>query len=86
MSLRRIGTVCTLVSLLIIVSSVNAQGLSPAEAVVVDTRGFPEVTFRTETGFFVRLVKGTRLGVGDMQSKPAIRGRLSLCSPMGVRS
>jgi hypothetical protein len=65
MSLRRIGIVCTLVSLLIIVSSVNAQGRNPPDAVVVDTRGFPEVKFGTETSF-VRLVKGTRLGVGDM--------------------
>ncbi len=65
MSLRSIGTVCTVVTLLIVAGFVDARGQNPADAVVVDTRGFPEVTFRAETSF-VRLVKGTRLGVGDM--------------------
>ena len=65
MSLRSIGIVCTVVTLLIVAGLADARGQDPADAVVIDTRGFPGVTFRTETSI-VRLVRGARLGVGDM--------------------
>ena len=64
MSLRSIGIVCTVVTLLIVAGFADARGQDPADAVVVDTRGFPGVTFSTETSI-VRLVRGARLGVGD---------------------
>lgn len=64
MSLRSIGIVCTIVSLLVVGSIEYANGQNPADAVVVDTRGYPEVKFKTAVSF-ERLVKGTRLGVGD---------------------
>ncbi len=63
-SLRGMQIVLTLVPLLVLAGFVNAYGQNPANAVVLYTRGHAEVKFKTSTDF-VRLVKGTHLGVGD---------------------